>query len=213
MIKNIILDFGHGGLDANGVYTTPGKRHTFSNGETVYEGVINRRIGGMVRSFLRMLDHQYNIVTTVDENDSRDIALSQRVRVANQFPAAETIFVSIHNNAFNSVARGFEIYTTRGVTKSDALAESIANAVEPYYKSKNLSLRFDTTDGDKDKEAEFYVLSKTNCPSVLIECLFFDNAEDAALLKDPVFMKELSWRIFEGIRNYLNANSSKTVGV
>ncbi len=204
MIKNIILDFGHGGIDENGNYTTQGKKHTFSNGETAYEGVINRRIGGMLRGYLRMLDDNYNIITTVDENDSRDLSLSYRVRVANQYPASETIFISIHNNAFNSKARGFEIYTTRGVTKSDALAESIANAVEPFYDDLKLKLRYDTSDGDKDKEAEFYVLKRTNCPAVLIECLFFDNTEDYTRLKDPEFVKDLSWRIFVGIRNYLN---------
>ncbi len=204
MIKNIILDFGHGGIDENGNYTTQGKKHTFSNGETAYEGVINRRIGGMLRGYLRMLDDDYNIITTVDENDSRDLSLSYRVRVANRYPASETIFISIHNNAFNSKARGFEIYTTRGVTKSDALAESIANAVEPFYDDLKLKLRYDTSDGDKDKEAEFYVLKRTNCPAILIECLFFDNTEDYARLKDPEFVKDLSWRIFVGIRNYLN---------
>lgn len=204
MIKNIILDFGHGGIDENGNYTTQGKKHTFSNGETAYEGVINRRIGGMLRGYLRMLDDNYNIITTVDENDSRDLSLSYRVRVANRYPASETIFISIHNNAFNSEVRGFEIYTTRGVTKSDALAESIANAVEPFYDDLKLKLRYDTSDGDKDKEAEFYVLKRTNCPAVLIECLFFDNTEDYKRLKDPEFVKDLSWRIFVGIRNYLN---------
>ena len=151
MIKNIVLDFGHGGIDENGNYTTRGKKHTFPNGETAYEGVINRRIGGMLRAFLRMLDDDYNIVVTVDENDSRDIALRHRVRVANQFPASQTIFISVHNNAFNSKVRGFEIYTTRGVTKSDALAQSIANAIEPYYKDLSLKLRYDLSDGDKAK--------------------------------------------------------------
>jgi N-acetylmuramoyl-L-alanine amidase len=126
--------------------------------------------------------------------------------VANQFKGSETIFISIHNNAFNTKARGFEIYTTKGVTKSDALAESIANAIEPFYKDLKLNLRYDTSDGDKDKEAEFYVLARTACPAVLIECLFFDNAEDYALLKDPDFVKEMSWRIFEGIRNYLKTH-------
>ena len=205
MIKNIILDFGHGGIDENGNYTTNGKKFTFPNGETAYEGVINRRIGGMLRAFLRMLDDDYNIVVTVDENDPRDLSLSYRVRIANQFPASQTIFVSIHNNAFNSKARGFEIYTTRGVTKSDALAESIANEVEPYYKDLSLKLRYDLTDGDKDKEAEFYVLRRTACPAVLVECLFFDNAEDYALLKDPEFVKEISWRMFLGIKKYVEA--------
>ncbi|NVK63569.1 MAG: N-acetylmuramoyl-L-alanine amidase [Flavobacteriales bacterium] len=206
MIKYIVLDFGHGGIDENGNYTTRGKKHTFPNGETAYEGVINRRIGGMVRAFLRMLDDDYTIITTVDENDPRDLSLSYRVRVANQYPASQTLFISIHNNAFNSRARGFEIYTTRGVTRSDALAESIANAIEPFYKDLQLKLRYDLSDGDKDKEAEFYVLRRTACPAVLLECLFFDNAEDFALLKDPEFVKDLSWRIFVGIRNYLEAN-------
>jgi len=68
-----------------------------------------------------------------------------------------------------------------------------------------LKLRYDLTDGDKDKEAEFYVLRRTACPAVLVECLFFDNPEDYALLKDPEFVKEISWRMFLGIRNYLEA--------
>jgi len=42
MIKNIILDFGHGGIDESGKYTTKGKKHDFGNGEVAYEGVLNR---------------------------------------------------------------------------------------------------------------------------------------------------------------------------
>ena len=41
MIKNIVLDFGHGGIDINGNYTTaPNKMHKFSNGQIAYEGVV-----------------------------------------------------------------------------------------------------------------------------------------------------------------------------
>ena len=206
MIKNIVLDFGHGGIDANGKYTTPGKRHKFSNGETAYEGVINRRIGGMVQSYLRTSDARINVVTTVAADDPRDLSLAYRVRVANSLPASQTIFVSIHCNAFNTKARGFEIFTTVGRTKSDKLAETIANAVEPLYKRLKLNLRYDMRDGDKDKESDFYVIKRTNCPAVLLECLFFDNAEDYALLKNQAFLKELSWGIFTGIQNYIKAN-------
>ena len=205
MIKNIVLDFGHGGIDANGKYTTIGKKHQFSNGEIAYEGVINRRIGGMLQAYLRMFDDKLNIVTTVAPDDSRDLSLPYRVKIANELPAAETIFISIHCNAHNTLARGFEIFTTKGQTKSDPLAESIANAIEPLYKQMKLHLRYDTKDGDKDKELDFYVIKRTNCPAVLLECLFFDNAEDYALLKNPSFVRDLSWAIFNGIQSYIKA--------
>lgn len=202
MIKNIVLDFGHGGIDENGNYTTNGKQHEFPNGEIAYEGEINRKIGGMLRAFLRMLGDDYNIITTVDEWDSNDPSLAYRVAIANGLRASETIFISIHNNAFNTKARGFEIYTTPGVTGSDLLAQDIFDAVMPVYSSMGLKMRKDTTDGDSDKEANFYVLRKTRCEAVLIECLFFDNREDFELLKNPAFVKELAWGIFTGIWNY-----------
>jgi N-acetylmuramoyl-L-alanine amidase len=38
------------------------------------------------------------------------------------------------------------------------------------------------SDGDLDKESDFYVLRKTIAPAVLVEHGFFDNLEDATLL-------------------------------
>jgi N-acetylmuramoyl-L-alanine amidase len=203
-MKNIILDFGHGGVDQNGNYTTaPNKMFTFPNGESAYEGEINRRIGGLLEIYLKShLD--FNVITTVKSTDARDLSLSYRVGVANQFDPANTIFVSIHSNASASHnARGFEIYTTKGITQSDVLATSIGEEVQKYYEQLNLRLRFDFSDGDLDKEADFYVLRKTRCPAVLLECLFFDNWDDYVLLKNPEFQKELAWRIYIGMIKYL----------
>ncbi len=202
-VKNIVLDFGHGGINKDGEYTTRGKKHQFTNGEIAYEGVLNRQIGGVLQAYLRSLGSDYNIITTVDADDSRDLSLSYRVKVANQYPPKETIFVSIHSNAFNTRANGFEIYTTKGVTYSDALAEYIANAVEPYYNKLDLRLRYDLKDHDKDKERDFYVLRKTRCPAVLLECLFFDNYREFKLLENPEFQKELAWCIYTGIVNFI----------
>ncbi len=203
-IKNVVLDFGHGGLDANGNYTTaPSKMFTFPNGEVAYEGVLNRQIGGHVYTCLR--NHQdLNVILTVKEDDPRDLSLQWRVRIANQYDPKETIFVSLHCNAGGG--SGFELFTTKGVTKSDKLAENIANAVEDLYNSVNLRLRYDFSDGDKDKEVDFYVLRKTKCPAVLLECGFFDNRLDFDLLKDPLFQANLGSFIYTGILNYINEN-------
>jgi N-acetylmuramoyl-L-alanine amidase len=205
MAFNIILDYGHGGLTPEGIYTTaPAKMHTFPNGEVAYEGVINRQIGGILEMFFRSQIPALNVVSTVSPTDPRDISLAYRVGVANRYPANESLFISVHSNAFNGQARGFEIYTTRGVTKSDTLADKIAGSVEHLYDPLQLKLRYDFSDSDKDKESDFYVLRKTNCPAVLLECLFFDNWEDFCFLRDPEFQKELAWRVYLGTMEYLS---------
>lgn len=203
-VKNIILDFGHGGIDSNGDYTTaPNKMHAFNNGQVAYEGMLNRQIGGLLYTMLRNYYPDINVECTVVEDDPRDLSLGWRVRVANKYPPDETIFISIHSNAFNTRVRGFELYTSRGVTKSDDLAEEIAKEIEVLYDELNLKLRYDFSDGDRDKEVDFYVLRKTRCPAVLLECLFFDNWEDYQLLSDVRFQMDLAYRIFKGISRFL----------
>lgn len=205
-IKNIVLDFGHGGIDKNGNYTTaPAKMFKFPNGELAYEGQLNRLIGGHLYTNLRT-HNELNIVTTVAEDDPRDLSLSYRVRVANSLPVKETLFVSIHCNASASHrGTGFEIFTSRGTTSSDYLAEDIADSVEDLYEHIGLNLRYDFSDGDKDKEADFYVLKKTKGTAVLIECGFFDNYDDYKHLKSPEFQCALAQRIYRGILKYINS--------
>jgi N-acetylmuramoyl-L-alanine amidase len=198
-VKNIILDPGHGGLNPEGKYTTaPAKMHIFEDGVVAYEGVINRQI---VSYMLQCFEDypEYYVIKTV--SDYRDISLKQRVNIANYFSPAETIFVSVHCNAGGGT--GWEIFTTPGQTKSDKLAEYITNAVEHIYKREGLGLRYDTSDGDKDKEAKFYVLRETNCPAVLLECGFFDNRKDFELLQDASFQADLASFIVTGILNYI----------
>lgn len=205
-MKNIILDYGHGGIDNNGNYTTaPSKMFTFANGEIAYEGYLNRLIGGLVEIYLKSHYPKYNVVTTVKTTDPRDLSLPYRVRVANEFDPKKTIFISVHCNASpNHNASGFEIYTSSGPTLSDSLATAIGNSITPFYQNLNLRLRYDfASDGDLDKEVDFYVLRRTRCPAVLLECLFFDFYKDYKLLKDAGFQKELAWRIYQGVLNFL----------
>lgn len=207
MIKNIVLDYGHGGLDKNGNYTTaPNKMYRHSSSEIAYEGVINRQIGGLIRAHLRSWEPKLNVLETVKADDPRDLSLSYRVSVANKLIASETLFVSIHSNASkNHNASGFEIYTTKGTTLSDNLATFIGGQVESYYQQLNLKLRYDFSDGDLDKEVDFYVLRKTKCPAVLLECLFFDHWNDYTLLKDPNFQRMLAWHIYLGIMEFIDS--------
>lgn len=203
-IRNIILDAGHGGINAQGLYTTLGKYFVFPSGEIAYEGVINRAIVSAMAQKLRLTGK--NVVFTVDPANPKDISLKDRVLNANKYSAQESVFVSIHNNAsgsFASGARGFEIFTTPGQNNSDKLADEIYKEVAILYNQLGLKLRSDISDGDYDKEEGFYVLKGVNMPAVLVECLFFDNYEDYKKLKDSTFISQLAQAISKGITNYI----------
>lgn len=204
MKTNIILDAGHGGLDENKNYTTaPNKMFTFPDGDVIYEGVINRIIAQKIYDcFLIDVENKHRISFTVSPENAIDLGLRDRVEFANNFNPKNTILVSIHNNAGGG--SGFEIYTSKGETESDKIATSIYESVSPTYKKYDLPMRKDITDGDVDKEAQFYVLRKTICPAVLCEYAFFDNKKDANLLRDEEFLNSIAFDTYHGISNYIN---------
>ena len=125
------------------------------------------------------------------------------------FRSNDCIYVSIHVNAASSDGKwhngtGWEAYTTKGKTNSDKLAEELYKAAQVNLKGKKI--RKDTTDGDSDKESDFYVLRKTNCPAVLTENFFQDNKEDVEYLLSNQGFHELIRLHVEGIINYIKDN-------
>lgn len=205
MNKTVIIDCGHGGINSNGVYTTsPNKMYIFDNGVEALEGVLNREIGAKVGKELERKG--IKIQYTVDPKDATDVSLGSRVRFANTFDSNNTVFVSLHSNASSSHnARGFEVWTSKGETNSDKLATLIATEIKDEF--PDIRYREDYSDGDIDKESQFYVLKNTKCVAVLLENLFFDNVYDFELLRSQCFQNRLSKRISNGIIRYLQTIS------
>lgn len=203
-IKNIIIDPGHGGIDENGNYTTaPSKTHKHKDGQIAYEGVLNRNIAkALLKCFQADSLFDRNVYFTVGFDDPEDVPLQNRVNFANRFNPNHTIFISIHCNAGGG--SGFEIFTSSGQTKSDNLATKIYESLKPIYHKNKLPLRIDLSDGDFDKEAEFYVLRKTLCPAILLEYGFFDNIKDFELLQDEKFVKDIAFSTFHAIMTFIN---------
>lgn len=184
----VFLDAGHGGILRDGTYATaPAKqwkhsRGAFHGGGWFFEGVFNRVLTNRVADKLRTLNIQHYLVS----HEFVDTPLSYRVDVANWYDLrmARTLYISNHSNASGSgQADGFEIYTSPGSTTSDRVAEMHWNNVKELLGDR-IRYRPDTSDGDHDKEARFYVLTKTRMAAILIEHLFFDNFNDASLLMD-----------------------------
>ena len=118
----------------------------------------------------------------------------------------DTILVSIHCNAAGNgsawmQARGWEAWTSAGQTKADRLADCLYAAAGQFL--PDMKVRKDTTDGDADKESNFYILKHTKCPAVLTENLFQDNMEDVDFLLSEEGKKSIVETHVIGIINYL----------
>lgn len=205
----ILVDNGHG-------YNTNGKASPILDFEIpsqfVYknrfrEALYNRVIAKELVNKLK--DNGYDARLVVKEDI--DVSLSERVRrintICNREGASNVILISIHSNAAGNGtsflnANGWEAYTTRGVTKSDKLAEYLYKRAEKNF--PNRKIRTDWTDGDLDKEADFYIIKKTKCPAVLTENFFYDNKDDLKYLTSKEGVEAVVKTHYEGIMDYIN---------
>ena len=166
----VIIDNGHG-------VDTPGKRSPiWDDGTRLYEYEFNRDIAKRLAIELR----RNNIECVFLVTELEDVSLKDRARRANAYYAKnpDSFLVSIHANAGGGT--GWEVFTSRGETRSDKLADAFVLSAEVNL--PDFKIRKDYTDGDADKEANFYILRKTLCPAVLTENLFMDNERDCRFL-------------------------------
>lgn len=195
MSKTLFLDAGHGGVDLKGNYTTaPGKmwKHPsgiFHNATTFYEGVSNRTFADLLAK--EFVSRGVNVVKTY--HPFVDNSLKSRIDTANFYHknVNNGILLSLHSDAVNiqDKARGLAVWTSKGQTKSDIIADRLIEGYEKDLLSFGITMRKDVKDGDKDYEDDFYVLVNSTMEAVLVENLFFDNKKDAEMLMNPEYQR------------------------
>lgn len=212
----ILIDNGHG-------VNTAGKK---SPDKQLLEYKYNREIAIQLVAELKAKGYDAERIVT----EETDISLGERCRrvnaICNKIGTANVILISVHLNAAGSggvwrSAGGWCAYTTRGVTKSDAIATKLYEAAEVslaayaealeagkktgLYDSKQRPFRTDYQDGDADQEADFYIIKNTKCPAVLTENLFMDNKTDMAFLLSEAGRKAIVDLHVNGIINYIKS--------
>ncbi|MCR2821416.1 peptidoglycan-binding protein [Lederbergia panacisoli] len=184
VVKNntvrIFLDPGHGGKDSG------------STGYGLKEKDIVLDIALKVEKILK--SEYKGVDVKLSRSSDKFIELEERARMANDWDA--DYFISIHNNAFNGSANGFESYIhSRKATKTEIEKQKQIH----QYIIKELGL------ADRGmKEADFSVLRNTNMPAILLEYLFIDNASDNKMLKDPRFREKLAKTTAKAIASAFN---------
>jgi len=183
-----LLDAGHGGLTASGKYiTAPSKMYTFEDGYVIYEGVVNRKIRHYLMELLAETDISYLMVNPGQE----DMNLKKRVAIANELHKKHKncVYISIHCNAGGG--KGFEVYTSKGETASDKIADKWIDSMAAIFKKK-------ANRGEKDRN--FYVLANTKCPAILGETFFMDTRKEAELLNSEEGQRKIAQAYFHMIQ-------------
>ena len=177
----LYLDPGHGGND-------PG-----ATGNGLLEKDLNLDIALRIRDLLN------NNYQNVEVNMSRatDVArtLGQRTNEANAWGA--DYFLSIHCNAFNGSARGYEdfIHSSLSGNSQTAIYQNIMH--EEITRVNQLSNR-------GKKQQNFHVLRESTMPALLTENGFIDNASDAALMGDPSWRQRVAQGHVNGLARAFN---------
>lgn len=192
--------------------STPGKR---SPDGLFREYAYSREICKAVQAAL--ISDGYNCIIDCIQDDIQGLNSSQelayRVKIVNQYckqhPLESCVYVSIHVNAASNSgwkkATGWSVYTSKGTTKSDSLAECIYSVAKEILKPLGKKLRYDLKDGDHDFEENFYVLRKTSCPAVLTENFFQDSKEDIEWLQSEEGKQVIVNIHVKGIEKYLQS--------
>lgn len=207
----VLIDNGHG-------YNTPGKcspslkgsglniSSEFTEDGRFKEWKYTRVIANQVVDIL--VDYGYDARILVPED--KDISLSERIRrvrtICNKEGAENVLIISVHANAVGDATqwmtgKGWEAYTTRGKTISDKLADFLYSRADKNLPGRKI--REDWTDGDRDKEADFYIIKKSPCAAVLTENFFYDNKDDLEYLTSEEGVQGVVRLHVEGIIDYI----------
>ena len=193
----ILIDNGHG-------LNTPGKR---SPDGSFLEASYNREIANRIVADL--IDRGYDAQLIVPED--HDLPLSERAQrvstVCSVLGKSNVILISVHVNAAGNGSKwlnatGWSVYTCKGQTESDRLADCLCEAAIKHFPGRRI--RTDFYDGEPAWEENFSLLSDTLCPAVLTENFFMDSRSDLEYLQSRTGKQAVVDTHVEGIVEYLH---------
>ena len=147
------------------------------------------------------------ILTRSDENgiyslDSKSIRnkkvsdIKNRVEIGNNSNA--DLFISIHLNKYppSEVYRGWQTFYQKNNDKSKELASLIQTKLGQNIEFKNNRTPMPISG--------IYIMEHVEIPSVIVECGFLSNPEEANLLKENNYQNKLAWGIYLALQEYFS---------
>lgn len=183
--KKIIVDAGHGGSDV-GCTGVSGR----------LEKEVNLEIAQKLQALLEAEGAE--VIMTRETDDAlapeKEEDMKAREKIINTSDA--DMFVSIHQNEFeNESATGPQVFFVAQGSVGKRLAVAIQEAL-------NDRLGIASENARMALPAAYRLLKSGSQPSCIVECGFFSNPEEEALLQQSDYQEKLANAVVDGIKLY-----------
>ena len=180
----VVIDAGHGGHD-------PGKVGV----NDALEKDINLQIAEKVKKYLEK--NEIEVVMTREDDVMEDTKLEDmKKRVALINKTKPVITVSIHQNSYSDPnVKGAQVFFFTG---SEVSKEAASLMQEELRKIDSENIR--QIKGNN----EFYMLKKTEVPTIIVECGFLSNPGEAEKLVSEEYQEQMAQAICSGIMTWLS---------
>lgn len=187
----IVLDAGHGGAD-------PGK----VGGDNILEKNLNLAIVYKLKTLFENKGFKVVLTRTDDKALVSDHSKALKVEdMRNRVALIEKIHpimtVSIHQNSYTDPAvSGPQVFFFKDSPEGEEIAATIQATLNEQLDppKKRVSKSND----------DYYILKKTPTPTVIVECGFLSNPEEAAKLTDDAYQNKLARAVYSGVCTYLS---------
>lgn len=194
----IVLDAGHGGPD-------PGKVGI----NDVLEKNINLSIVLKIKPLLE--EYGFDVHLTRDSDAILGPANSAHFKRDDMIARVDMIkqlnpffTISIHQNSFpKESVKGPQVFYYKDSVESATMAQVMQNSLNQYLNPQ------------KKREAQsntnYYLLTRTPTPTVIVECGFLSNPDEAALLATDAYQQKVAEAVSMGVVSYYESNSQSQI--
>ena len=183
----IVVDPGHGGED-------PGKVGI----NDVLEKDLNLQIAKKVKKLLEEAGIKIVMTRTNDKvPDAKKEDLNQRVQLINE--TKPKLALCIHQNSYpDEKIKGAQVFY-HTITPE---AEDVASIVQEQLRT------VDPTNTRQIKENDtYYMLKNCQVPTIIVECGFLTNPEEAAKLTQEEYQDQIAQAICEGVVKWMSGDA------
>ena len=189
----IVVDAGHGGVDGGVTGVTTG----------VKESEVNLSVSLVLKEVLEDIGFEVELTRKTEGGlygtptkgfKKRD--MEKRKELIEK--AEPALVISVHQNRYPSQSvRGGQVFFKKGDTRGEKFALALQDKLNGLYESEGVKPR-------KATPAEYYLLSCSSAPSVIVECGFLSSPKDEALLLDASWQRRLADSVAAGVMAYFS---------
>lgn len=189
--KTIVIDAGHGGIDGGSMGSSGTKE---SDLNLVYAKKLEnylKQAGFKVVQTRTNKDWLYSIGT---KNYKKDDMKKRKESIERN---NTDLVISIHMNSFPTASsKGAQVFFCEG---NDA-GQKLANSIQRQLVSTIKNARKNATAGD------YFMVTCTELPSVIVECGFLSNPEEEQLLLNEGHQNKLCYAILCGVLDFFSVS-------